>query len=221
MSDELTNIRNKFEALFTDLSRSCFGLKSRMSDIDSFKVEVAESRDDINLLESKLAKTFVTLPDGRALFAWEYEALEEFSKNNRLDFDRLLNDCVTILNGNVVVACINNRSVQDISALSALTGLIKLDLNFSEINDISSLSGLTNLQELDLRNNQIQDLSSLFGLINLQELDLSSNQIQDLSSLSGLTNLQVLYLYDNQIQYKETARKIITSLKDRGVRVYE
>ncbi len=221
MSDELTAIRSKFEALLTDLSRSCIDLRSKMSDVDSFKVEVAETKDDINLLESKITKTFVTLPDGKALYTWEYEALEKFAKSNRLDFDRLLNDSVKIINGGVVEVYLHKMSVQDISSLSKLTGLTKLLLHCNNIQDISVLSGLIRVRELCLYGNQIEDIDALSGLIGLKHLSLYYTKIPDIDALSGLTRLRELRLDINKIQDKKAAKKIIMCLKGRGAAVYE
>ena len=76
--------------------------------------------------------------------------------------------------------------ISDVSSLSALTNLVRLDLPRNEIVDLSPLAGLTGLRELYLHANRISDVSSLSELINLEWLDLRVNQIADLSSLDGL-----------------------------------
>jgi hypothetical protein len=78
-------------------------------------------------------------------------------------------------------------------------GATKLSLHSNEISDVSPLAGLTKLEYLHLGSNQITDLSPLAGLTNLKELRLNGNQISDLSPLKGLTNLEYLDLYENQI----------------------
>ncbi len=109
---------------------------------------------------------------------------------------------------------------QDLNSLSGLTALERLSLDRNKIQDISFLSGLTSLQSLELGHNRIQDISSLSGLTGLKYLDLRNNEIQDCSALSGLSALKTVYIMDNQVRYNEAAKKIITSLTERGVSVY-
>jgi hypothetical protein len=91
------------------------------------------------------------------------------------------------------------NEISDISALSGLTNLTRLDLGDNEINDISPLSGLTNLWDLQLSTNQIRDISALSKLTSLPVLGLMDNQISDISTLSKLNNLSSLNLGENQI----------------------
>ncbi|MYH84112.1 hypothetical protein F4141_25795 [Candidatus Poribacteria bacterium] len=76
--------------------------------------------------------------------------------------------------------------ISDISPLSELISLVRLDLPRNEIVDLSPLSGLAGLTELYLNANMISDVSPLAELINLEWLDLRVNQIADISSLDGL-----------------------------------
>jgi len=73
------------------------------------------------------------------------------------------------------------------------------DRESKEIFDISVLSHLTGLQRLDLGSNQLSDISVLSHLTGLQRLGLGSNQLSDISVLSHLTGLQSLNLWDNQL----------------------
>ena len=72
-------------------------------------------------------------------------------------------------------------------------------VNSNAISDLSPLSGLTNLTRLDLDSNNISDISALGGLTDLVVLGLWSNTISDISALSGLTNLFFVGLWDNHI----------------------
>jgi len=94
----------------------------------------------------------------------------------------------------------NNR-ISDISALSGLTALTILRLHNNEIADISALSGLVLLRSLDLNRNQITDISIVSGLSTLLSLDLGNNQITAIPSLDELTSLGSLFLSNNQIAY--------------------
>ena len=92
--------------------------------------------------------------------------------------------------------------IGDISSLSLLTNLHKLNLRYTSISgDISSLSSLTNLQDLNLWDTSVSgDISSLSSLTNLQNLNLRNTSVSgDISSLSSLTNLQELILFSTSI----------------------
>jgi len=80
-----------------------------------------------------------------------------------------------------------------------MTNLRWLTLGNNQISDISAVSGLTNLTWLALGSNQISDISTVAGLTNLDSLNLSNNQISDISAMAGLTNLTSLHLKNNQI----------------------
>ena len=94
---------------------------------------------------------------------------------------------------------VNSNSISDITPLSGLTNLTRLDLSSNSISNISSLSSLTSLTWLDLAYNSISNISSLSGLTSLAWLELSSNGISDITPLSGLTGLTNLYLRFNNI----------------------
>ncbi len=91
------------------------------------------------------------------------------------------------------------NSLSDISALSRLTNLNSLWLRWNNISDISALSGLANLNTLLLDGNNISDISALTTLTNLETLQLHNNNISDISALSALTNLNRLWLHNNNI----------------------
>ena len=96
--------------------------------------------------------------------------------------------------------------------------IISLELDYNNISDISALSGLSNLEFLVLSANNISDISTLSGLSNLEFLGLWENNISDISTLSGLTNLQTLVLYDNPLS-QNVINVHIPQLEVRGVDV--
>ena len=99
------------------------------------------------------------------------------------------------VNGNYV----NSNDITDISALSGLTHLTYLDLEGNRITAIDSLARLTSLTYLNLGNNRITAIDSLARLTRLTTLNFRGNSIADISSLSGLTRLTRLDLEDNRI----------------------
>ena len=94
---------------------------------------------------------------------------------------------------------LDGDQISDITALSTLTNLDFLYLGYNQISDITALATLTNLTELWLDGNQISDIAALSTLTNLDFLHLGYNQISDIAALSGLTNLDILFLSNNQI----------------------
>jgi internalin A len=87
--------------------------------------------------------------------------------------------------------------LSDLSPLSALAGLQRLDLSScAGVTDLAPLSGLAGLQRLNLLNcTGVTDLAPLPGLAGLQSLDLKScSGVTNLSPLSGLAGLQSLNL---------------------------
>ena len=95
----------------------------------------------------------------------------------------------------------NNRAgIADVTPLTGLTSLNKLDLRQNQIADVEPLAGMTRLNWLGLSSNAISDLTPLAGLTSLTYLALSSNNIADVSPLAGLRSLTVLELgWNNEI----------------------
>ena len=94
---------------------------------------------------------------------------------------------------------INSNDISNLSPLSRLTNLTRLNLNRNSVSDISALASLTNLTWLALWDNSVSDLSPLSRLTNLTGLDLNGNGVSDISALASLTNLTWLVLMVNSI----------------------
>lgn len=100
---------------------------------------------------------------------------------------------------NLVKLILNANQISDLSPLNGLSRLNFLDLHSNEIIDISPLSNLKSIIYLNLELNQIKDISSLSELKKLNELRLSGNLIFDLCPLAGLKDLCSLELFNNKI----------------------
>ncbi len=109
---------------------------------------------------------------------------------------------------NVTELTILKQGLKDITPLSKLNYLEKLDLSFNEITDLSPLSGLKGLNTLNLRSNKIFNIIQIPDLMFLSELDLSENQISDISSLGKLINLRLLNLFQNQITHIDVIKNL-------------
>ena len=89
--------------------------------------------------------------------------------------------------------------VPDLSPLTNLPKLVKIDIRDGGKVDLSSLAGLPPVKELWLLNCGISNLSSLEKLTSLERANLGHNNISDISPLSALPNLKWLDLRENQI----------------------
>ena len=89
--------------------------------------------------------------------------------------------------------------VPDLSPLTNLPKLVKIDIRGGGKVDLSPLAELTAVKELWLPNCGISNLSFLEKLTSLERLNLESNNISDVSPLAKLTNLKWLDLRENAI----------------------
>lgn len=108
--------------------------------------------------------------------------------------------------------------IEDISALSQCTKLVKLDLRDNSITDISALVDLQDLEWLCLWNNQVEDLRPLMTLTKLTYLDADDNQIKDLTVLEYLTGLEELWLSGNELSGNFKHLSGLSSLKRLGLK---
>ena len=89
--------------------------------------------------------------------------------------------------------------VSDLTPISNLISLTKLDVAGNQISDIRPLTGLINLRTLNLSNNPCEDLTPLANLAGLGALTLTHTQVSNLNPLAGLTRLTHLTLRKNRI----------------------
>ena len=92
---------------------------------------------------------------------------------------------------------IGRGSKVDVSPLSGLTAIKELWLHQCGISDLSFLEKLTTLERAHLGRNDISDISALSALPNLKWLDLSNNRISDFSPLDGVREQLKLIWYNN------------------------
>ena len=89
---------------------------------------------------------------------------------------------------------LKGNNISSVSALSGLTNLTLLNLKENNISSISDLSGLTNLEHLRVDANSITDVQPLTSLVNLEKLWIAGNSLTNahlLSSLTGLTYIDI------------------------------
>ncbi len=87
----------------------------------------------------------------------------------------------------------NGNDISDLSPLSGLTSLTRLNLSGNPVSDLTPLSRLTGLSHLNLQCCPIFDesLSPLASLTGLTDLYLAFTGVMDAASLSGLAGLTV------------------------------
>ena len=94
---------------------------------------------------------------------------------------------------------LSGANIRDISPLSGLTKIAELSFYDGGFSDISPLADMTNMENLRLINANISDISPLAGMTEIYGLNLPLNNISDLSPLAGLTQLRWLSLDGNSI----------------------
>ncbi|SHH38279.1 Leucine Rich repeat-containing protein [Clostridium collagenovorans DSM 3089] len=106
------------------------------------------------------------------------------------------------------------NKISDLSPISKLTKVNKINFKDNLITDLSDLSKLTNIQSLELGLNKIENLEPLKDMTKLEELDLPYNKISNIDVLKKFTNLKKLDLQNNKIK-DITALEGLTKLDDR------
>ena len=87
----------------------------------------------------------------------------------------------------------------DLSVIKTLPALEELSMRGCSISSLSFLEGAPSLKKLDLHSNAVGNLSALASIPTLQHLDLGDNAVRDLTPLAGLTELTSLDLSENVI----------------------
>ncbi len=129
----------------------------------------------------------------------------DIAENNVTDFTPIenLTNLVSLGIGD------NNGNISDLSFLINLTKLESLYAPWCGITNISALSDLTELNYLNLFHNNISDIAPLIKLEKLDYLQLDSNQIVDISILEQFTNITSIFIDNNPID-KEQKDKFFT-----------
>ena len=109
---------------------------------------------------------------------------------------------------------LSENAIDDITPLVHLTRLRELSLSSNHrISDIRPLSKLLALEELGLLGNKVSDLRPLRNLTQLKTLSLINNKVHDLTPLAGLTALEELILDNNSIEDLSALKSLINLRK--------
>ncbi len=97
-------------------------------------------------------------------------------------------------------------SFSSLRHLAQLTNLTQLYLDGTGCFDLSPISGLHQLQRLDCRGSQVRDLSPLLGLQGLQELNFMGTKVTDLAPLMDVHSLISLDFVETRVGDLEPIR---------------
>ena len=114
---------------------------------------------------------------------------------------------------------VSDTQISDLSQVAGLTGLTELGLTSMDLrgSDLSDLSELRALEKLDLRDNSITDLSALAPLVRLTEIRLDDNDVGDVSPLSNMPGLRDLYVAGNLVRdFAPLSDLIVAGLRIQG-----
>jgi Leucine-rich repeat (LRR) protein len=95
--------------------------------------------------------------------------------------------------------------VCDLTPLTNLEKLWRVDLKSTNVSDLTPLTGRSKLVQVGLQNTKVRDLSPLASCTKLQEIDLTGTVVETLAPLKGLSSLSRLTLDDNQIDDAEVS----------------
>ena len=113
---------------------------------------------------------------------------------------------------------VGDSQISGLSQVAGLTGLTELGLTDMGVtsSDLSNLSRLSALRKLDLSDNAIISVSSLAPLVRMAELRLDDNTVSDVSPLANMTALKDLHVAGNLIRDFAPLRDLIVS----GLRIH-
>ncbi|UZR95620.1 leucine-rich repeat domain-containing protein [Chondrinema litorale] len=112
----------------------------------------------------------------------------------------------------------NNELVADLSALSKLTKLRKLNISNTNVVDLVPLRNLTRLEVLQCSHTLVNDLSPLKYCTNLKELYCDGTLVSDIMPLANFSKLEKLYAFTTPINDLK-ALSGLQQLKD--LRIYD
>lgn len=94
---------------------------------------------------------------------------------------------------------IHSGKIRSLKDIAKLEDICRLNIVLEDITDLSPLSGLNRLEQIELKHNPIEDLSPLKALPSLRELYLYDTLVSDLSVLSDCPRLDNLVVGDTNI----------------------
>ena len=114
---------------------------------------------------------------------------------------------------NLEQVCIVAQELEDISALSGIQTLNKVELKHNYITDISPLAGMNRLTSIGINGNPVRDISPLDECPNLAFLDLCDVRSYEPSVIARLGNFDFLDISNPTESYRFLGEKSILDLR--------
>ena len=108
----------------------------------------------------------------------------------------------------------SNYSLENLTVLSFLPSLRKLNISNLGLSQLEGLGKLQQLEVLNLSNNVLSEIPGIESLANLKQLNVSSNKLRDLTGVSHLKKLNTLILAKNyrDLECPKNVQKCISDL---------
>lgn len=95
---------------------------------------------------------------------------------------------------------LSDNSIQDITPLSSMQGLISLNLKSNAVSSLDALSGITTLQEFNISYNSVSTLAPLQQSMHMQILHAAENKLLSVGALGHMADLSVLVVSGNELE---------------------
>lgn len=118
-----------------------------------------------------------------------------------------------VLLPNLEQACIVAQELEDISAISGIRKLNKVEFKHNYISDISPLAGMKRLTSVGINDNPVRDISPLASCPALAFLDLCDVRNYEASAIAGLGNFDFLDISNPTGSYRFLDGKSILDLR--------
>ena len=219
-SIKLKNIKNIIQIKFKgDFDYHSILKKMETDKINDLEIEGAKNTDysyisnlpSLKIFKIKCEKTnlnFIrSIKNIEELKIYFRPTSDDIFENKYYDKENLILNDIKFLN-NLKILDLSAMAFDDISSLSNLSSLEKLNLNYCTVlKDFSSLKKLTKLKFLNLSNSNIKDIDFLKNLKSLIELNIAScDSIENLKPISNLKKLKSLIM--SWIKYNADSEEI-------------
>lgn len=133
------------------------------------------------------------------------EAYDELGNHMALSDGALKNGGIRSLNDlkklkNLRFLHISLQDISDLSAMTGLTALEDIDFRHTPIEDVSPLAALPTLRNLCLYDTDVSDLSALSACPLLENIDAGNTRITSIAAFMGIQNLKYLYVRQTVVE---------------------
>ncbi|KAK9727031.1 hypothetical protein RND81_05G253600 [Saponaria officinalis] len=111
----------------------------------------------------------------------------------------ILRDNNTTDPNSITSLTLTHKALSNVSCLSVLRNLERLDLTFNNLSSLEGLEGCVNLKWLCVQQNQLHTLKGIEYLTNLTVFNAGKNKLRSMDEVKNLLKLRALILNDNEI----------------------